>query len=64
LMLLLPVVALATFYDTLGVYPTVGQDLLRQGFKKEAIALHPYYNSSKSLFEKFQRVALAYEMLA
>ena len=64
LMLLLPVAALANFYDVLGVFNTADQTVLRHAFKNQAIQLHPFYNPSKSTFEKFHRVALAYEILS
>jgi len=64
--LLLPLTALANFYNVLGVDSTADAVDLRNAYKKEALAFHPVYNPSKSQgsFEKFHRISLAFEILS
>ena len=51
------------YYEILGVRPDDDQELIKRQYYKQAKFWHPDHNEASDALEKFQKVAVAYDVL-
>ena len=64
LLLALPLLTTASFYDVLGVEATADAKQIRQGYRQQALKYHPDKNSAPDAKERFVQIGEAYETLS